>query len=88
MFSLLPIMLTYMKGSDVAGGLVRLTESPQYLAAHPSNDHYYPLLVVAGTLYDDEEAYGQDRAQTYEMKNLINTQYMWGQFPSKQTAVA
>lgn len=52
--------------------------------AHPSNDHYYPLLVVSGTL-DESESCGRAMAQTYEMGNLINTQYMWGQFPSRQS---
>ncbi|KAF4215928.1 hypothetical protein CNMCM5878_007659 [Aspergillus fumigatiaffinis] len=71
-------------GSRLAGALVRLTESPYYVDCHPSNDHYFPLLVLAGTLYEDEEVYGRRKARTFELKNLVNSQYMWGEFPSKK----
>ncbi|KAF5018560.1 hypothetical protein F66182_9454 [Fusarium sp. NRRL 66182] len=74
-------------GSQLAGALVRLTESPYYVDSHPSNDHFFPLLVAAGTLHE-KDFYGRRTARTIEMVNLINSQYMWGDFPSKAQAVA
>lgn len=75
-------------GSELAGALVRLTQSPHYLDAHPSNDHYYPLLVLAGAFYDNEEVYGRQMARTTEMRNIINCQYLWGDFGKKDGGIA
>ncbi|KAH0841495.1 hypothetical protein AYO21_07088 [Fonsecaea monophora] len=76
-------IITSNTGAELAAALVRITQSPRYLEAHPSNDHFYPLLVLAGALYDDEEVYGRSMAKTYEMKNIVNVQYMWGDFGRK-----
>lgn len=35
--------------------LVRLVETDDFRLAHPTPDHYLPLLYVAGTAYDDDE---------------------------------
>ncbi|EXJ76301.1 uncharacterized protein A1O5_00809 [Cladophialophora psammophila CBS 110553] len=81
-------IVTSNTGADLAAALVRITQSPRYLEAHPSNDHFYPLLVLAGALYDDEKVYGRPMARTYEMRNIVNVQYMWGEFKPQPVAVA
>ncbi|OQU99351.1 hypothetical protein CLAIMM_04990 [Cladophialophora immunda] len=80
-------IITTNTGADLAAALVRITHSPRYLEAHPSNDHFYPLLVLAGTLYDDETVYGRAMAKTYEMRNIVNVQYMWGEYSPRPVAV-
>ncbi|KAF5021358.1 hypothetical protein F66182_6603 [Fusarium sp. NRRL 66182] len=81
-------IITSNTGPELAGNLVQLTQSPLYPLAHPTPDHFYPLLVLAGAFYDDEELYGRQTARTYEMQNLVNTQYMWGHLPKTEEPAA
>ncbi|RSL96339.1 hypothetical protein CDV31_013517 [Fusarium ambrosium] len=81
-------VITSNAGSELAGALVRMSQSPLYPSAHPTPDHFYPLLVLAGAFYDDEELYGRQTACTYEMKNLVNSQYMWGHLPKTEAPFA
>ena len=76
------VSLTKFKGADLAGALVRLTRHPRYSTARPTPDHYYPLLVVAGSMADlsEDAPYGVKKAQTNELQHMINNQYIWGEF--------
>jgi len=40
------------------------------------------LLVLAGVMADQGEdaPYGEFKAKTHELTNMINMQYMWGEF--------
>ncbi|KAL6704971.1 hypothetical protein ACN47E_007374 [Coniothyrium glycines] len=70
-------VIAHNKGANLAGAMVRLTQNPRYKDAHPTDDHFYPLLVIAGALVDDE-IYGVKRAQTWELQHMCNNQYVWG----------
>ncbi|KAI8686826.1 LigB domain-containing protein [Fusarium sp. Ph1] len=65
------------KGANLAGALTRLTQSPRYKDAHPTDDHFYPLLVIGGSVIEDEE-YGKKMAQTWELQHMCNNQFVWG----------
>ncbi|KAI5917502.1 aromatic ring-opening dioxygenase [Camillea tinctor] len=67
-------------GPRLAGTLIRLIEHPYYKLAHPSNDHFYPLLVIAGIVSDQnsEGTYGKKMAETWDMGNVCSSQYLWG----------
>lgn len=65
------------QGPQLAGALTRLTESPRYKDAHPTDDPFYPLLVIAGALMQDN-VYGNKMAQTWELQNMCNSQFVWG----------
>ncbi|KAL5603980.1 hypothetical protein FOVSG1_006730 [Fusarium oxysporum f. sp. vasinfectum] len=75
--------IQYNSGPRLAGALVRLTEHPSYKLAHPSNDHFYPLLVIAGLVSDenDEGMFGRKMAETWDMGNVCSSQYLWGHWP-------
>jgi aromatic ring-opening dioxygenase catalytic subunit (LigB family) len=74
------VLLTYIcKGANLAGALIRLTKSFCYKDAHPTDDHFYPLLVVAGAVIDDD-VYGRKCAQTWELQNMCNNQFVWGRW--------
>ncbi|KAH8804467.1 aromatic ring-opening dioxygenase [Xylogone sp. PMI_703] len=67
-------------GPALAGAVVRLTENPYYRLAHPSNDHFHPLLVIAGVVSDEDDTgvYGCKMAETWDMGNVCSSQYLWG----------
>ena len=71
------IWLIATKGMHLLGSLIRLTHSPRYKEAHPTDDHYLPLVVIGGAVADDN-VYGQKKAQTWELQNMSNAQYVWG----------
>ncbi|KAE8446424.1 hypothetical protein EG329_012029 [Mollisiaceae sp. DMI_Dod_QoI] len=76
-------------GPRLAGALVRLTEHPCYKVAHPSNDHFYPLLVIAGVVSDEEDegVYGRKMAETWDMGNVCSSQYLWGTWSGESPVV-
>ena len=65
---------------------MRLTQSPGYKAAHPTDDHYYPLLVVAGVVSMARET-GKLMAQTWELQHMCNSQFLWGQWKEEADQV-
>ncbi|KAH6959584.1 aromatic ring-opening dioxygenase [Ilyonectria sp. MPI-CAGE-AT-0026] len=68
-------------GARLAGALTRLTHSLRYKDAHPTDDHFYPLLVIGGSVIEDEE-YGRKMAQTWELQHMCNNQFVWGSWES------
>ncbi|KAH8879510.1 aromatic ring-opening dioxygenase [Thozetella sp. PMI_491] len=68
-------------GPALPGALVRLTQSPGYKAAHPTDDHFFPLLVAAGAASDGAEQ-GRLMAQTWELQHMCNNQFAWGSWES------
>ncbi|KAJ4247100.1 hypothetical protein NW762_013238 [Fusarium torreyae] len=68
------------KGPALGGGLTRLAQSPRYKDAHPTDDHFYPLLVIAGSVMHDD-VYGKKMAQTWELQHMCNNQFVWGDWP-------
>ena len=76
--------LTYnIQGPALAGSLLRLTQHPEYKAAHPTDDHYFPLLVAGGAA-STEPGCGRLMAQTWELQNMCNNQYIWGSWGQVQ----
>ncbi|RMJ16637.1 hypothetical protein CDV36_003683 [Fusarium kuroshium] len=69
------------KGARLAGALTRLTQSPRYKDAHPTDEHFYPLLVIGGSVIEDDE-YGKKMAQTWELQHMCNNQFVWGSWES------
>ncbi|KAH8803324.1 aromatic ring-opening dioxygenase [Xylogone sp. PMI_703] len=69
--------ITNSTGSQLVGALVRLTKSPRYKDAHPTDDHYFPLLVIAGVVAEDN-VQGEKKAQTWELQHMCNDQFVWG----------
>ncbi|KAF5529620.1 catalytic subunit of aromatic ring-opening dioxygenase [Fusarium mexicanum] len=67
-------------GPHLAGALTRLAQSPRYKDAHPTDDHFYPLLVIAGAAMEDN-VYGRKMAQTWELQHMCNNQFVWGDWP-------
>lgn len=67
------------KGPRLAGALIRLTQSPRYKDAHPTDDHYYPLIVI-GAAVAEEDSRGMKMAQTWELQHMCNNQFVWGQW--------
>jgi aromatic ring-opening dioxygenase catalytic subunit (LigB family) len=65
---------------------VRLTQSPKYKDAHPTDDHYFPLLVAAGAAIEEKEP-GRRMAQTWELQNMCNDQFLWGRWSDSAVAV-
>lgn len=63
----------------MAGALIRLTKNPRYKDAHPTDDHFYPLLVAAGAASNFEQVPGKLVAQTWELQNMCNDQFIWQQ---------
>ncbi|KAL2011035.1 hypothetical protein VTN00DRAFT_3753 [Thermoascus crustaceus] len=65
-------------GPRLAGALVRLTDHPSYKIARWSNDHFYPLLVIAGVVSyeEDEGVYDRKMAETWDMGNVCSSQYL------------
>ncbi|KEF59112.1 uncharacterized protein A1O9_03956 [Exophiala aquamarina CBS 119918] len=76
------------QGASLAGALVRLVQHPKYPLAHPTPDHYYPLLVIAGLMADRgaDAPQGEMKAQTWELQNMCNNQWIWGKFPGQAAA--
>ena len=66
-----------MQGPKLAGALIRLTQSPRYKEAHPTDDHFYPLLVI-GSAVAEENSQGKKAAQTWELQHMCNDQFVWG----------
>lgn len=73
-----------LKGSELVGSLVRLTKSPRYRDAHPTDDHYFPLLVAAGAA-SIGRGFGKLAAQTWELQHMCNNQYVWGSWTPEFT---
>jgi len=67
--------------------LVRLTSSPQYKEAHPTDDHYFPLLVAAGVVSRGQD-YGRKAAQTWELQHMCNNQFVWGEWEASSSVAA
>lgn len=68
---------TVQQGPSLSGGLIRLTQHPKYKDAHPTDDHYFPLLVAGGAA-STAAGHGKLMAQTWELQNMCNSQYVWG----------
>ena len=67
-----------------------MTESPRYKDAHPTDDHFYPLIVIGGAVAEDNVA-GKKMAQTWELQHMCNNQFVWGDWsdgPVQPIAVA
>lgn len=77
------------QGAHLAGALIRLTKDPRYKDAHPTDDHFYPLLVIGGIVAGDD-VYGEKKAQTWELQHMCNNQFVWGswnRFPMASTMI-
>ncbi|KAH8594884.1 aromatic ring-opening dioxygenase [Bisporella sp. PMI_857] len=69
-------------GPKLAGALIRLTQSPWYKDAHPTDDHFYPLIVIGGAVAE-ENTKGKKTAQTWELQHMCNNQFVWGSWSNE-----
>ncbi|KAI4854092.1 LigB subunit of an aromatic-ring-opening dioxygenase LigAB [Aureobasidium sp. EXF-8845] len=72
-------VIKHNKGAKLAGALIRLTQNPKYRDAHPTDDHFYPLLVAGGAASCFDQAQGKLAAQTWELQHMCNDQFIWQQ---------
>ncbi|KAL6165456.1 hypothetical protein ACJQWK_08682 [Exserohilum turcicum] len=71
--------IMFNSGPRLAGALVRLLDHPCYKLAHPSDDHFYPLIVIAGVVSgDDDTVHGRKMAESWDVGNVCSSQYLWG----------
>lgn len=69
-------------GPALRRGLTRLMKHPMYRDAHATDDHYIPALFVAGAVgdVDDEGTSGKMMAEDWELTNMCNSQFTWGEY--------
>ncbi|KAI6367766.1 hypothetical protein MCOR25_004842 [Pyricularia grisea] len=70
-------------GPALRRAAARLMKHPQFRDAHATDDHFMPLLFAAGAVgdEDDEGANGRLMAETWELTNMCNSQFMFGHWP-------
>ncbi|EJT82345.1 aromatic ring-opening dioxygenase [Gaeumannomyces tritici R3-111a-1] len=73
-------------GPRLRRAAARLFKHPRFRDAHATDDHFVPLLFVAGAVgeEEDEGAPGRLVAETWELSNMCNSQFMFGQWPGEQ----
>lgn len=77
-------------GPRLRRALTRLMKHPLYRDAHATDDHFMAVLFVAGVVgdEDDEGMRGELVAETWELRNMCNSQYAWGRWPKGPAAVS
>ncbi|KAM0793766.1 hypothetical protein ACM66B_001184 [Microbotryomycetes sp. NB124-2] len=74
--------LTKNSGPALRKAAMRLLRHPLYRDAHGTDDHYAPVLFAAGAAGDkeDEGTKNTSPAETWEIINMANTQYQFGEW--------
>ncbi|WOO78223.1 4,5-DOPA dioxygenase extradiol [Vanrija pseudolonga] len=70
-------------GPGLRRGISRLMSHPQFRNAHGTDEHYIPAVVVAGAAghQDDTGTKNYVGAEAWELVNLRNMQYQFGDWP-------
>jgi aromatic ring-opening dioxygenase catalytic subunit (LigB family) len=77
-------------GPSLRRAMTRLMKHPKFRDAHGSDDHFMAALFVAGAAgsEDDKGSYGKLKAETWELTNMCNSQYIIGQWPQQVQSTA
>lgn len=70
-------------GPNLRRAMTRLMKHPKFRDAHGTDDHFMAALFVAGAAgsEDDTGSYGKLAAETWELTNMCNSQYIIGKWP-------
>ncbi len=77
-------VITKNSGPRLRRGMTRLMKHPQYRHAHATDDHFMSAMFVSGAAgaVQDEGIYGRLEAEDWELTNMCNSQYSFGQWVS------
>ncbi|KAK3897626.1 Extradiol ring-cleavage dioxygenase, class III enzyme, subunit B [Staphylotrichum tortipilum] len=69
-------------GPALRRAMTRLMKHPLYRDAHGTDDHFMPAVFVAGAVGDEEDVgvFGELGAETWELGNMCNSQFVWGRW--------
>ena len=70
--------------------MTRLMKHPLYRDAHATDDHFMAAMFVAGAAGDEEDegVFGELAAETWELTNMCDSQYVFGGWPEALPAAA
>ncbi|KAI8632763.1 Extradiol ring-cleavage dioxygenase, class III enzyme, subunit B [Xylariaceae sp. FL1651] len=76
-------------GPKLRRAMSRLMKHPLYRDAHATDDHFMAAMFIAGAAghEEDEGAYGELKAETWELTNMCNSQFAFGDWPKPLAAV-
>lgn len=76
-------------GPRLRRAVTRLFKHPMFRDAHATDDHFVPMLFVAGAVgeEEDEGEPGRLMAETWELSNMCNSQFMFGRWPGEEVRV-
>jgi aromatic ring-opening dioxygenase catalytic subunit (LigB family) len=82
-------VITRNSGPKLRRAITRLMKHPMYREAHATDDHFMAAMFVAGAAGDEEDegAYGELKAETWELTNMCNSQYIIGNWPKPLKSV-
>lgn len=77
-------VVTKNSGPALRRGLTRLLKHPQYRDAQGTDDHFMSAMFVAGAVgsEEDEGTFGELKAETWELTNMCNSQFTFGNYVS------
>jgi Uncharacterized conserved protein len=70
-------------GPQLRRAMTRLMKHPLYRDAHATDDHFMAAMFVSGAIGDeeDENIRGELVAETWELTNMCNSQFVFGSWP-------
>lgn len=76
-------------GPALRRAMTRLMKHPKFREAHATDDHFMAALFVAGAVGSEQDkgVYGRLRAETWELTNMCNSQFTFGDWPKSNEAV-
>ncbi|SPQ25599.1 a61264a4-031d-4e7a-b460-e38d257617c8 [Thermothielavioides terrestris] len=77
-------------GPRLRRAMTRLMKHPLYRDAHATDDHIMAAMFVAGAVGDEEDegVTGELAAETWELTNMCNSQFVWGRWPKTPALTA
>lgn len=77
-------------GPSLRRAMTRLMKHPLYRDAHATDDHFMAAMFVAGAAGDEEDegVQGELAAETWELTNMCNSQFVWGRWPKGSVLTA
>jgi len=77
-------VITKNSGPALRRGMTRLMKHPQYRDAHATDDHFMSAMFCCGAAGDaqDEGVPGKLYAETWELTNMCNSQFSFGDWAS------
>ncbi|GAM41717.1 hypothetical protein EIK77_008769 [Talaromyces pinophilus] len=76
-------------GPALRRALTRLMKHPKFREAHATDDHFMAALFVAGAVGSEQDkgVYGKLGAETWELTNMCNSQFTFGEWSKAPQAV-